>query len=194
MPGQEYLIIIWPVEGIVALANPPRRIGDFVAGTRIGSYKPSILVQPVINVWKLLVSVALAYGFMLLIMWPLRNAVPAEPEVKYVKSSYNPTESKALERVYNDSLGEYLKASVRVYDKVENMHIKYISVICQLKENYLEDEGNADELKRLANELLYDRYEPDTFIGQAKYVFEGNGTFKANVIPIGKPLSRVNSR
>ena len=74
------------------------------------------------------------------------------------------------------------------------MHIRYISVIFRLKENYLEDEANADELKRLANELLYDTYEADTFTGQAKYLFNGNGSFKANIIPIGKPLSRVNSR
>jgi uncharacterized RDD family membrane protein YckC len=187
-------IIAWPIEGIVALANPARRIGDFVAGTRVASYKPAVTTQPLVNVWKLLFPLALAYGVMLLIMWPLRNVTPDEPQIKYVKSSYNPTESKALERAYNDSLGEYLTASVRVYDKVENMDIKYISVIYRLKENFLEDEVNAEELKRLTNHLLYNKYQAETFTGQAKYVFQGEGTMKANINSIGKPLSRVNVR
>ena len=34
-------IIIWPVEGIVALINPSRRIGDYVAGTKLVPFDPS---------------------------------------------------------------------------------------------------------------------------------------------------------
>src|SRR5688572_6713391 len=35
-------IILWPIEAIVALINPGRRIGDYLAGTRLVIHKPEI--------------------------------------------------------------------------------------------------------------------------------------------------------
>lgn len=33
-------LVLWPIEAIVALANPERRIGDFIAGTKLMAYNP----------------------------------------------------------------------------------------------------------------------------------------------------------
>lgn len=37
--------VIWPIEVIVTLINPTRRIGDRVAGTRITYYDPALIEQ-----------------------------------------------------------------------------------------------------------------------------------------------------
>jgi uncharacterized RDD family membrane protein YckC len=60
-------IIIWPIEVIVTLTNPARRIGDLVAGTKVIDYDPA-LEQPKIDIVKLIIPFAISYGFIALIM------------------------------------------------------------------------------------------------------------------------------
>jgi hypothetical protein len=35
--------LLWPIEAIFALINPQRRIGDFIAGTKLIEIKPSVI-------------------------------------------------------------------------------------------------------------------------------------------------------
>ena len=110
--------------------------------------------------------------------------------VKYVESSYNDAESKALEKVYSDSLGQYLTASVKIYDKIENQNVKYISIIYRLKENYLENPTDADDLRVLTLYQLYHIFPKNTFTGEAQYVYQSSGSMQSSSIPIGTPIKR----
>lgn len=179
------LCVIWPIEVIVTLINPGRRLGDQIAGTKIVQYDPINVAQPKFDIKKGLVPLAISYGIMLLFMLPFQAFKPIFTKVKYVESSYNDTESKSLEKLFADSLGQNLSASVKVFDKIENQKVKYISVIYMLKENYLEDETQSKQLKQITNELLYSRHPKESFTGQAKYVFKTSGSMRATSNQIG---------
>lgn len=182
--------IIWPVEVIVTLINPGRRIGDQVAATKVVLYEPSIIEQPKVDIKSLLVPLALSYALLLLIMLPFQSLTSAIPGAKYVESSYNDAESKGLEKVLADSLAQYAVASVRVYDKIENQQLKYISIILQLKENHLENESNAQQLQELTALAVYTRYPQDSFTGRVQYIYKSGGSMQKLTTPIGMQLAR----
>ena len=64
--------IIWPLEVIFTFLNPSRRIGDFVAGTKVVPFN-SELEQPKLNIVQVILSLILGYGFMVLIAWLLER-------------------------------------------------------------------------------------------------------------------------
>src|SRR4029079_14477805 len=109
----------------------------------------------------------------------------------YVESSYNDEESKSIEKLFADSLGQHLTASVKVYDQVQNQKLKYISVIYILKRNYLSDENSSDQLQQTTDELLYSKYPRETFTGQAKYIFKTSGSMQARSNPIGTTIKNA---
>ena len=114
--------------------------------------------------------------------------MPKTAPVKYIESSYNNAESKALEQLYADKLGQNLTADVRVYDKVEGKPLKYVSIIYRLKENYLDDMGNSKELKAATEQYLYNMFPKESFTGQAKYVYQGNSSMQMSSNAIGTAL------
>ena len=59
--------VLWPIEVIVAMRNRSGRLGDRVAGTRLVNYDPA-LEQPKLNIGKTVLTIIIAYGFVLLIM------------------------------------------------------------------------------------------------------------------------------
>jgi uncharacterized RDD family membrane protein YckC len=180
---------IWPVEVIVALINPERRIGDWVAGTKVIYYNPSVIEQPKVDIKKLFIPLALAFGLLLLILLPFQSLKFSSPKIKYKESSYNDAASKALEKLYSDSLGKNLDASVRVYDKIENENVKYISIIYRLKENYLADAGSERDLRQIAMQHLYAMFPKNTFTGQAQYVYQQGSSMQISSNPIGVTIS-----
>ena len=177
--------VIWPVEVIVSLINPSRRIGDIVAGTKIVSYIPTNVEQPKFEIGKAILSFAISYGFLVLLMLPFQTFKPSFKKMSYIESSYNEIESKSLEKLFADSLVLNLTTSVRVYDSIQNQNLKYISVIYSLNENYLSDEILSEQLRQATDELLYSKYSRETFTGQAKYVFQSGGTMQASMNTIG---------
>ena len=178
--------IIWPVEAIVILFSPERRLGDRIARTKVVSYDPINIGQQNFSVKNIFLPLLLAYGLMLLFMLPLQGIKPIFATVKYDESSYNDAESKALEKLFADSCTCNVSASFNVYDKIENGSIKYISAIYMLKENYLKDEEKTKQVKQITERLLYSKYPKETFTGHAQYVFKTNGTIHAISNPIGK--------
>ena len=182
------LCVIWPVEVIVTLINPSRRLGDQIAGTKIVPFDAATTEQPKFDIKKGLVPLVIAYGLMLLLMLPFQALKPSFTKVKYIESSYNENESKSLEKLFADSLGQNLSASVKVFNKIENQNTKYISIIYTLKENYLEDEGQSRQLKRITNEVLYSQHPRETFTGQAKYVYKANGIMQTSSNQIGTSI------
>jgi len=180
-------IIIWPIEVIMTLINPARRIGDYVAGTKIVVFDSSVTPSKT-GFIKVFMALLIAYAFVALLTWSFQSIIPkfnTFNKVKYIESSYNITESKALEKLFDDSLGKYLVADVRVYDKIENKNLKYVSIIYKLKDNYLEDESSKTELTRLTMKQLYSMYPENTFTGYAKYVYRSGNSMRATSEPIG---------
>lgn len=178
--------ILWPIEVIVTLASPSRRIGDMVAGTRVIPFNPE-LEQPKVNFAQVGLSIVLAYGLMVLFMLPfegLKSKMESN-RVTYIESSLNEYSANETEQLFADSLGTYLTADVRVYDKIEkNEDLKYVSVILQLNENYLENDDNYEQIKSATVPLLLTKFPEKTFVGQIKYVYQQPGSMQTRTLPL----------
>jgi hypothetical protein len=171
------------IEVIVALVNPSRRIGDRVAGTRLVHYNQSN-DQPAAQPVKWAIPVGLSYSIMLLLFTFLSPRSMAA--TAYSTSSYNAAESKALEQLMTDSLGQYLTPDIRIYDTIDQQPVKFVSVILNLKENYLADDNSQSQLQFRTQQLLYAQMRPESFTGKIKYVFKGSGQFQSTSSPIGE--------
>jgi uncharacterized RDD family membrane protein YckC len=160
--------ILWPLEVIVALVNTSRRVGDRVAGTKLVVFDKS--VEEKMKFGKVLIPVILAYGLMLLISLPFESLESGmdQQRINYVETSFNEQASKETVKLFSDSLGQYMTADVRVYDKVEKSNAKYISVILYLKENYHEGDKPITE----TIPLLHTKFPEKTFVGQIQYVYK----------------------
>lgn len=177
--------ILWPIEAIVALINPSRRIGDQVAGTRLIIFDQA-LEQPKLNFGQIAIALGLAYGFMIIVMLPF-NAMQSKfagHRVHYIESSYNEQDSKLTEKLFADSLGQNLTADIKVYDKIQNENLKYVSVIFLLKENYLENDNDFEQLKTITTKLLLTKFPEKTFVGRLKYVYKTSGSMSSRSMPL----------
>jgi uncharacterized RDD family membrane protein YckC len=174
--------IIWIIEVIVALTNTSKRIGDRIAGTKLVYYDREIN-HPRISLVKLGLPVALSYGLMIFLMSFNSSLIPSK--TNYNESSYNASDSKVLEDLITNSLGKYLQPDVRIYDTVANEKLKYVSVILQLKANYIDDDNNYEELHSMTTNVIYSSMPKETFTGKIKYVFQGSGQFQSRATNIG---------
>lgn len=174
-------IALWPLEVIAALINPNRRIGDWVAGTKLVSYD-STLEQPKVNFGKVAIALPLAYGFMILIAPLFSGSSFKENETKFIESSYNMKVSKSTEKLFNDSLGQILKPDIKVYDRIETENLKYVSVIFVLKKDYLEFDSDFEKLKAETTRLLLTQFPEKTFVGEVKYVYQTSTSMTSKTI------------
>lgn len=177
--------IIWPVEVIITLINPERRLGDRIAGTRIALYDRNTRPDTKLDVKQVAIALMAAYLIITLLTVTLQSLVPKPERVTYLESSYNETASKQLEKLFSDNLGSYLKASVKVYDTIEHRSGKYISIIYTLREDYLEDDAQYRELREMTEKLLYSKHPKESFTGEAKYVFKETGAIRVSSNSIG---------
>ena len=179
---RDIFCILWPIEVIVAMTNTSRRLGDRVAGTKLVYYAPP-LEQPKLNVGKTLLPVIISYGLIVLLMQLTPSVTMAK--TNYIETSYNQVESKKLEQILSDSLGEYLTADVRIYDTIKNQNLKYISTILKLKQNYIGDDDSYKELNEKTTDLIYSKFPKEIFTGEIKYVYQNGGQFKSIATTIG---------
>jgi hypothetical protein len=76
-------LFLWPVEALVALINPPRRLGDFLAGTRLAVYDADLKTGPD---WPLIgASVILGMLFTYLLYLPIDWLLQAMREAQRVR-------------------------------------------------------------------------------------------------------------
>lgn len=178
--------ILWPIEVIVTIANPGRRIGDMVAGTSVVPFNPEIEEQPKINYGQIGLSIILAYGLMILVMLPfegLKSKMKSN-QVSYVASSLNEKAANETEQLFTDSLGTMLKPDVRIYDQIkESPDLQYVSVILRLNENYLENDNDYEQIKSATVPLLLSKFPEGAFVGQIKYVYQQPGSMQTRTLP-----------
>jgi uncharacterized RDD family membrane protein YckC len=174
--------IIWPLEVIVSMVNTSRRLGDRIAGTKLIGFDAS-LQQPKLRIVKLLIPVLISYGLVVLVMQITPEITLTKPA--YIESSYNQADSKKLEKLFNDSLGQIVVPDIRIYDSVQDLHLKYVSIILSLKANYLADEEKYDMLHSRVMSLIDANYQIQSFTGNVKYTYQGSGQFQSRSTGIG---------
>ena len=182
---RDIFCVLWPIEVIVAIINTNRRLGDRIAGTKLVNFDPS-LEQPKINIGKTLLPIGISYGLILLLMQALPKATMSK--TNYSETSYNQSESKELEKLLTDSLGQYLAADIKIYDTVKGESLKYISTILKLKENYIANDNSYRQLNELTTNLIYSKFPKEAFTGQLKYIYQASGQFQGRTTTIGTQI------
>lgn len=167
--------ILWPLEALVALANPERRIGDFVAGTKLVPFQPTT-ESPKLNWRQIGIALLLGYSAILLIMFSFDILLPSGNEINYIETSYNEPDSKALEQLFADSLGNKLTADIKIYDKIQGEDLKYISFIFRLKKNDLVNDKSFEHLKSEVLPFIYTKFPKETFVGRVQYVYQSGNS------------------
>ena len=171
--------IFWPIELIVTLFSPNRRIGDFVAGTKVIRFEARASYRP--DFKKIGLSFILAYVLMLAVSYPFVafNNIHKSKNISYIKESFNQAESINLDKVISDSL--LIKSDSRVYDKVEGEDLKYVSVIVKLNEDLLNNDADYNNLKAKFEPVLAEIYPDSTFIGRVKFVYKTENSMQARI-------------
>ncbi len=68
---RNFTILLWPIEVIAALIDKERRIGDYLAGTRLAIYDPAVKAEP--NWGLMIVAVAIGMVFTYAVtVWPFK--------------------------------------------------------------------------------------------------------------------------
>ncbi|MEM8897526.1 MAG: RDD family protein [Bacteroidota bacterium] len=170
-------IILWPLEVIVTLINPGRRIGDFVAGTRVIELSSSPIPAP-INYGQVGISLALAYGLMLMFYLPYQLFMDKVDEnlTTYQEESFNESLSMETAQLFTESLGNILDPDVRVYKKNNKNGLPFVSVILYVKDSSLLEEEAFDQLKKNTTELLHSKFVEGSFKGRVQFVFREPGS------------------
>lgn len=181
-------LVLWPIEAVVALSNTSRRLGDRIAGTKLVVYDKAA-EQPKVNFGKVLVPVLISYGSILLLTLPFISLISATEtqKINYVETSYNEQLSKETEKLFSDSLGQYLTASVKAYDRVEDKPLKYASVIFELNENYLESDQSYEKIKSMTMPVLTSKLPDKIFIGQVKYMYRTSNSIQTRIEHLSGP-------
>lgn len=163
------LTVFWPIEFFVALANPSRRWGDRMAGTKLVYYN-SEAAQPPIPLASVMVALGLSYGMVVMVTYPFHQLLEgaAESGIEISKSSYNEQASLALEEVLSDRLVDYGTPDVEVYDTIVDSRLKYISIVVKMDYYYSDDE--ADSLDAMMEEWVCEQFPCDSCVGHTKYV------------------------
>jgi uncharacterized RDD family membrane protein YckC len=177
--------ILWPVEAIVALVNTGRRLGDRLAGTKLVRFDPS-LEQPGIKIVGVAIPICISYGMMLVLVLGIPTF--RWHKAYYSETSYNPSESRQLEKLLADSLGQYLTPDIKIYDSTKVEKLKYILTILQLKENHIKDGYNFQKLNNETQKLIYSQFPHDTFFGELIYFYKTSGQGESKQMRIGIDL------
>lgn len=175
-------IVIWPVEVVVALFNPERRLGDYIAGTELVRYEPE-LHQTSFKWPYLIPALVLSYGFNLMIFYTLYIPLEmrSDEPVPYVETSKNALRSDKLANLLEEELGPNFEADVAIYDEtLEDPELMYISVILRMSRNYIDND--FEPLNEQVKALVYAEYAKGSFTGQVKYYYEGRGNRQMTTI------------
>ena len=183
---RNFFMILWPIEGIVALANPERRIGDMVAGTRLVHYNPEPPSQT--NFPQAVLAFVIAYALLYISTMPVTNLLNQVQTPTYDEASFNQEKSQALQNHLNDNLGEYFTADIRIYDQLMNQEdsdnntvideqsatVPYLSIVLYLHENYLEDDDDASQLSDDLRNSVRQLYPSGSCVGQVKMIYRSD--------------------
>lgn len=169
-------LLLLPLECLIALIRPDRRIGDKIAGTKLVIYDKQADNRPGPSFTKYILPVALAYTLCIVMAFGLSKISFNNPEIRFVESSYNETNSKKLEKVLTTRFSKNYTVSVKYYDSIENKKLDYVSIICFFTDSYWNnpDTSNA-EIAKMTADQVYLIFPKELINGRVQYAYkDGN--------------------
>ena len=178
-------IAIWPIEVIVVLISPTRRIGDFIAGTRVELMTDERNSKPRVDFKNVAISLFLGFIILFATSFLLKDKLSfgdgAFDSPTYVSSSYNKDLSLQLENQINQTQDKYLlHTDIKVYDKITNDSLKFVDASFDLKEDYIDD-SSFEDIKAEIFKSMYEIIPKDKFILKGKFIYDGEKTKKSTV-------------
>ena len=185
---RNFFIILWPIEVIVTLISPQRRIGDFVAGTKVVNYDQEI-EQASFNSSQITLTFFIALGVVVICMklWldsqAMTDSIRINPSSKknkdymllmqntYDDSTLNQPLSMEATKLCQDSFNNELTASVSIFDRTIGIDTNSKYILCKLllKKNYWENDDSMNLLELRVNRVLSAKYPPGEYVGQLTY-------------------------
>ena len=175
-------IALWPIEVIAVLINPPRRIGDFIAGTKVDYISEERDSKPKININNLLISLFVGFGLLYASSFLFSNNFGngAFDNPNYIESSYNKNLSNAIEQHLDSTMNTYLlNVNILVYDSIANDSIKYVAAYFLLTENYLDNDFQFNEIKEQIFNSMFEVIPKSDLILMGKFIYDGKTTKKS---------------
>ncbi len=172
------LVIFWPIEVIVTLASPERRLGDRLAGTRVVKSDPAEQAKPGIKWGQVGISLLAAYAFLLIISFPFQRLIsfPVSERVEFIAGTENESAANRFETLLADSLKNESVIDVLVHDQIKgHENLKYVSVIVTT-EDAAYASYSTDEREEITESLLLSVFPEGTFVGRVQYLSKSEGS------------------
>lgn len=163
--------VLWPIEIIVTIFSPQRRIGDFVAGTMIVPYVTSAKkVKPLYG--QAFIALLIVFLPLLGLAWWVENYVRPINYSSYEVESFNSVVSEELEVLYREKMVTYCvdSTSVRAYDRAAGADVPYISVILIMGEGCNDYGSFTNYRDEQAKNIVYERYQKGKVKGKITIV------------------------
>jgi len=171
-------IPVWPLEVICVLINPHRRLGDYIAGTRIEAYDPeNTKKKRELRDYVLPISVGLLFTYLISLPFSLLYNSFEQKDIKEIPESYNPELSRELSSFLSYRLRNYSdSSSIKLFNKVENDSLKYLSLLFYSNnEDLLEDLSKFNRLERMIIDTLDLKIAKSSFILSGKIIYKVPG-------------------
>lgn len=191
-------IIIWPVEIILSIINPNRRLGDYIAGTRLEVYDSAAHSgkKSFISILSS-IFIVLVFTYMLELLFSKWKNSWSEEEVYYVAESFNQKESKELSSLLSNKFRYYCDSTdVRVYDKTKSGDLKYVSVLFYSKSPYSLENFELQKLKNKLKDTISLKFPPETYMLKGKIIYRSLRELKVHYVyydPNDKTEKRDNT-
>ena len=175
-------IVLWPIEVIAVLISPSRRIGDFIAGTKVDYISEERNSKPKVNTKNLLISLFIGFGLIyassFLFSNNFGNGALDNPD--YIESSYDKNLSNAIEQHLDSTMNTYLlNVNILVYDSIANDSLKYVAANFLLSENYIDNDSQFNEIKEEIFSSMFEIIPKSDFILMGKFIYDGKTSKKS---------------
>jgi len=175
-------IVLWPIEVIAVLINPSRRIGDFIAGTKVDYISVERNSRPKVNIRNIFISLLIGFGLLYApsVLFTNKFGDGAFDSPNYIESSYNKNLSNAIEQHLESTMKPYFqKVNILVYDSIANDSLKYVAANFLLSENYLDNESQFNAIKEELFNSIFEIIPKSDFILMGKFIYDGKTTKKS---------------
>lgn len=174
--------MLWPIEVIVVLVSPDRRLGDFVARTRVVDYSPDT-VSPKRSAGAILLPFVIIYTVFASAFFIISTVFPSPFKAysQYDATSYNEADSKALEQALMNKLEQYAEVEVKVYDISGFAGKRYIHVLLNLKVNNIDNDTFIEDAAAYVKQQVSIKYGMQGAMGMINFSYHDKYTREAKI-------------
>lgn len=168
-------MMFWPLEVLLLIKNPGKRLGDKIAGTSvIYTENPE---KSELNKSFAALSLGIAGAFFSLLLFPflLFNPISDVPSVPYLAESLQADKSAETSKLLETELNHLIrKADVRIYEQIKDDDRSYVSAIMYFRNK--EDYDNFSTSENEIASVLHAHFPVTSNRCFVKFVYKQSGS------------------